>query len=103
MTDGAGNRALLAEFSKEQLLDLIELYAKNWLALDGVWFQSVEQRDGMDAAMLHGRASRSLKPSGSRHFCSCRNRQGWKDLRKHSGCAFTVHSTQTALKSTEIR
>ena len=56
MTDGAGNRALLAEFSKEQLLDLIELYAKNWLALDGVWFQSVEQRDGMDAAMLHDEA-----------------------------------------------
>ncbi len=57
MTDGAGNRALLAELSKEQLLDLIELYAKNWLALDGVWFQSVEQRDGMDAAMLHDEAA----------------------------------------------
>lgn len=28
----------LAELSKEQLLELIELYAKNWLAHDGVWF-----------------------------------------------------------------
>lgn len=27
----------LAELSKEQLLELIELYAKNWLAHDGVW------------------------------------------------------------------
>lgn len=32
----------LAELSKEQLLELIELYAKNWLAHDGVWFQSIE-------------------------------------------------------------
>lgn len=33
----------LAELSKEQLLELIELYAKNWLAHDGVWFQSIER------------------------------------------------------------
>ena len=32
----------LAELSKEQLLELIELYAKNWLAHDGVWFQSMK-------------------------------------------------------------
>lgn len=34
----------LAELSKEQLLELIELYAKNWLAHDGVWFQSIERK-----------------------------------------------------------
>ena len=39
--------------SKEQLAELIEIYAKNWLALDGVWFQSVEEKLGMDAAMEH--------------------------------------------------
>ena len=37
----------LAELSKEQLLELIELYAKNWLAHDGVWFQSIERKFGM--------------------------------------------------------
>lgn len=36
----------LAELSKEQLLELIELYAKNWLAHDGVWFQSIEGKFG---------------------------------------------------------
>lgn len=43
----------LASFSKDELIRLIEIYSKNWLAMDGVWFQSVERRDGMDAAMYH--------------------------------------------------
>ena len=43
----------LAELSKEQLLELIELYAKNWLAHDGVWFQSIERKFGMAEAMYH--------------------------------------------------
>ena len=43
----------LQELSKEQLIELIEAYAKNWLALDGVWFQSVEQKFGMEEAMQH--------------------------------------------------
>ena len=32
----------LKDYSKEQLIELIENYCKNWLAMDGVWFQSVE-------------------------------------------------------------
>ncbi|MDR1727575.1 MAG: DUF6125 family protein [Acidobacteriota bacterium] len=36
-----------------QLKELLAIYAKNWLAMDGVWFQSVEERFGMDEAMLH--------------------------------------------------
>ncbi len=43
----------LSALTKEQLLDLIEVYAKNWLALDGVWFQSIEDKLGMDEAMEH--------------------------------------------------
>lgn len=43
----------LAELSKEQLLELIELYAKNWLAHDGVWFQSIEGKFGMAETMYH--------------------------------------------------
>ena len=43
----------LQSLSKDQLISLIELYAKNWLALDGVWFQSIEQTLGMDQAMFH--------------------------------------------------
>ncbi len=44
---------MLSELSRDQLIELIDIYSKNWLALDGVWFQSVESRDGMDAAMFH--------------------------------------------------
>ena len=47
------NREMLEQLSKEELIALIEIYSKNWLAMDGVWFQSVEQRCGMDEAMIH--------------------------------------------------
>ena len=50
MKDGAQRRPL-QDLSREQLEELIGLYAKNWLALDGVWFQAAERRYGMDAAM----------------------------------------------------
>lgn len=43
----------IEELSKEQLLELVQMYAKNWLVMDGVWFQSVEQKFGMDEAMEH--------------------------------------------------
>ncbi|MEA5038504.1 MAG: DUF6125 family protein [Clostridiaceae bacterium] len=41
----------LSTLSRGQLEDLIEIYCKNWLAMDGVWFQQVEATYGMDAAM----------------------------------------------------
>lgn len=44
---------LLQSLPKEKLIQLIEDYSKNWLAMDGVWFQSVEQKLGMDEAMYH--------------------------------------------------
>lgn len=47
----------LAALSRSQLYELIELYAKNWLALDGVWFQSIEEKNGMDEAMAHDLAA----------------------------------------------
>ena len=43
----------LRSLPKERLIELIEDYAKNWLAMDGVWFQSVERKWGMDEAMYH--------------------------------------------------
>ena len=46
-------RELLSKYTKDELIDLLTLHSKNFLALDGTWFQSVERRDGMDAAMHH--------------------------------------------------
>ncbi len=42
---------LLYKLSKEDLIKIIIDDAKNWLAHDGVWFQAVEKRYGMDAAV----------------------------------------------------
>ncbi len=43
----------LNKLSKEQLQELVRIYARNIYALDGVWFQSIEKENGMDAAMHH--------------------------------------------------
>ena len=44
---------MLEKFSKEELIRLLNDYAKNQLALDGVWFQSIERKYGMDEAIFH--------------------------------------------------
>ncbi len=46
-------KARLMALPKEALAELVTIYAKDWLAMDGVWFQSVEKAYGMDAAMRH--------------------------------------------------
>lgn len=46
------NKAL-DSLSREQLIERLEIYSKNWLAADGIWFQLVERRLGMDEAMYH--------------------------------------------------
>lgn len=43
----------LDQYEKKELIELIEIYSKNWLAMDGLWFQSVEKKFGMDEAMEH--------------------------------------------------
>ena len=43
--------ALLEQLSREELIKIIIDDAKNWLAHDGVWFQAVEKRYGMAAAV----------------------------------------------------
>ncbi|MCM1565222.1 MAG: DUF6125 family protein [Dehalobacter sp.] len=39
------------DLTKEELLELNKIYAKNWLAHDGLWFQSIEEKYGMDMAI----------------------------------------------------
>jgi hypothetical protein len=43
----------LENLSRDDLISQIEIYSKHWLAMDGVWFQSVEEKYGMDEAMRH--------------------------------------------------
>lgn len=44
---------ILQQLNKDQLIELIDLFSKNLIAMDGVWFQSIEQKFGMDEAMEH--------------------------------------------------
>ncbi|MGI5905622.1 MAG: DUF6125 family protein [Candidatus Pararuminococcus gallinarum] len=41
------------DLPREKLLELCTNFAKNWLAMDGLWFQAVERDSGMDKAMEH--------------------------------------------------
>jgi hypothetical protein len=40
----------LLEMDQEKLLEIKQRLAKNWLVNDGVWFQTVEQREGLGEA-----------------------------------------------------
>lgn len=48
--ENGGIPAFLENMPKEKLLSLADSIAKNWLAQDGVWFQAVEFRHGMNDA-----------------------------------------------------
>ena len=41
----------LEGLSKEELMDYIEDLSKNWLAIDGTWFQAVEKEFGLEKAI----------------------------------------------------
>jgi hypothetical protein len=41
----------LEELSREQLIGMLDDFAKNWLAHDGLWFQAVERKFGIETAM----------------------------------------------------
>ncbi len=44
---------IMEKLTRDELLELLDIYSKNWLAMDGVWFQSIEQKFGMDEAIEH--------------------------------------------------
>lgn len=48
---------LLQDLSKEELIAIIVDDAKNWLAHDGLWFQAVDQKYGMETAIEIDRAA----------------------------------------------
>lgn len=43
----------LRNLGKDELVELLEIYAKNLIALDSTWFQSLEREEGMDTAVRH--------------------------------------------------
>jgi hypothetical protein len=41
----------LNEMSREDLITLVKVYAKNWLAHDGCWFLAAEEKYGLETAI----------------------------------------------------
>lgn len=41
----------LSDIPREELIGMLDDFAKNWLAHDGLWFQAVEQKFGIEAAI----------------------------------------------------
>ncbi|MCQ2550742.1 MAG: DUF6125 family protein [Clostridia bacterium] len=76
----------LMKYSKEELIELIDIYSKNWLAMDGVWFQSVEGKFGMDEAMFHDveiwKKFTVIEAKKIKKFLGLEERPGLKGLEK---------------------
>lgn len=45
------DREIFSSLTKEQLINMLEDQAKNWLAHDGLWFQAVKRQYGMKKAI----------------------------------------------------
>jgi hypothetical protein len=41
----------LEKLPKDTLIELINMYSHNWMTLDGLWFNGVEEKYGLDAAL----------------------------------------------------
>ncbi|MCL5991982.1 MAG: DUF6125 family protein [Bacteroidetes bacterium] len=48
---------IIDDLSQKELYELLKIYAKNWLAHDGCWFLSVEEKFGMEEAINIDRES----------------------------------------------
>jgi hypothetical protein len=59
----------LEDLSREDLIKLVETYAKNWLAHDGCWFLAAEEKFGMETAIeLDTRAWACFSPLEARRI-----------------------------------
>ena len=85
----------LESLSREQLMDLINIYSKNWLALDGLWFQSIEKQHGMDAAMAHDvdvwRTYTAIEARRIKKFLNLEEHPGLEGLRRAMNLRFNAH------------
>jgi hypothetical protein len=43
--------AELEKLPKQILIELIRMYSRNWLTVDGLWFSGVEEKFGLDSAL----------------------------------------------------
>ena len=66
---GANAMEHLQNLPREDLLKLIDIHAKSWLAHDGCWFLAAEEQYGMEAAIvLDTRACELFSPVEARRI-----------------------------------
>jgi len=59
----------LQALSRDDLIRLVQIYAKNWLAHDGCWFLAVEEKFGLETAMqLDDRSWERFSPVEARRI-----------------------------------
>ncbi len=96
------NREVLRSLSQEQLIDLIEAYAKDWLAMDGVWFQSVERKYGMEEAMFHDaeawKVFTKVEARRIKRFLNLPDQAGLEGLQKALALRLYAHINQDEIR-----
>jgi hypothetical protein len=59
----------LNDLSREELIALLDVHAKNWLAHDGCWFLAAEEKYGLEAAIeLDERSWERFSPAEARRI-----------------------------------
>ena len=100
-----GQNENLARYTKEELIALIELYSKNWLAMDGVWFQSIEQKYGMEEALCHDaqawRRFTVIEARRIKAFLNLEEKAGVEGLKKALGLRFYANINEDKIETDE--
>ena len=95
----------LSGYSKDELIELIEIYSKNWLAMDGVWFQSVESKLGMDEAMYHDAEAWKrftvIEAKRIKEFLKLPDNAGIEGLKRALSLRFYANINEDRIETTE--
>ena len=93
----------LSDYTKEELIQLIEIYSKNWLAMDGVWFQAVERKFGMDEAMYQDAEAWKhytvVEAKKIKEFLQLPNRAGIEGLKKALSIRFYANINEDRIET----
>lgn len=76
----------IQDLPREKLIELCHIYAKNWLATDGLWFQSIEEKYGIEEALEHDenmwRRFTEIEARRIKAFLELPDRAGLEGLKK---------------------
>ena len=85
----------LERLSREELMELVNVYSRNWLALDGLWFQAIEKDHGMAEAMRYDvevwRVYTAIEARRLKKFLGLSERPGLEGLRRAMDLRFNAH------------